>query len=49
MTEETAKTKETMTINGVQHIVEDMTPEQTIHDYDSSKICSKKLKVLVLH
>ena len=28
MTEETAKTKETMTINGVQHIVEDMTPEQ---------------------
>ena len=28
MTEETAKTKDTMTINGVQHIVEDMTPEQ---------------------
>ena len=28
MTEETAKTKETMTINGAQHIVEDMTPEQ---------------------
>ena len=28
MTEETAKTKETMTVDGVQHIVEDMTPEQ---------------------